>query len=506
MNDVITISDDTFRRGGRPVRHTGCRRLLGRVVRALQDRRPDPRRDRQRQQRQAQGREAERRRQPPHSAEVPGDEHPDAAALQERRGAGPDRGSEEQVADSVGVRASSLRIPLVLRIPLAADAARKWVDRHRAPPTFSYHVRDERSAARLVAMSRAWAEPQQEDLLPLRAGHVGDAVTDLQERLRRLGFDPGADAAGVFGSGTAQAVAGIPGPARPSWRRHLRPPDVVKPGRSGFSPRRPALVPPRTHAAGRRRRRGAAASERARVRSRRGRRGLRRQHPRGSRRVPAQCRPAHRRDLRPADTRGADACRAGAGRIGSRVRPCGSSSRWRRRRPLLSCKQIAVGEEGGFATGAAAVHRGLILAGARSLELHDPDPLAQAVAANTAKVDCYIGLRLEPEPRIRRNVLLPGLSLRVDCQPPARRTARRLRGHPARPRRMRGRTAWPTSSCDGRPCRPSCWSWAPQPGGDEDLAARRGRAGRPRAMARHEPGLELIHNLMHRLWINLDQQ
>jgi len=62
----------------------------------------------------------------------------------------------------------------------------------------------------------------------------------------------------------------------------------------------------------------------------------------------------------------------------------------------LSCKEIAVGEEGGFATGVAAVRRALILAGARSLELHDPDPLAQAAAANTAKVDCYIGLRLEP--------------------------------------------------------------------------------------------------------------
>ena len=31
-----------------------------------------------------------------------------------------------------------------------------------------------------------------------------------------------------------------------------------------------------------------------------------------------------------------------------------------------------------------------------SLELHDPDPLVQAAAANTAKVDCYVGLRLEP--------------------------------------------------------------------------------------------------------------
>ena len=44
----------------------------------------------------------------------------------------------------------------------------------------------------------------------------------------------------------------------------------------------------------------------------------------------------------------------------------------------LSCKKIAVGEEGGFATGVVAVHRALLLAGAQSLELHDPDPFAQA--------------------------------------------------------------------------------------------------------------------------------
>jgi len=62
----------------------------------------------------------------------------------------------------------------------------------------------------------------------------------------------------------------------------------------------------------------------------------------------------------------------------------------------LRDKRIAIGEEGGFATGTAAVSRGLVLAGARPLELHDPDPSAQASAANAAEVDCYIGLRLEP--------------------------------------------------------------------------------------------------------------
>jgi hypothetical protein len=74
----------------------------------------------------------------------------------------------------------------------------------------------------------------------------------------------------------------------------------------------------------------------------------------------------------------------------------------------LSCKKIAVGEEGGFATGVAAIHRALLLAGAQSLELHDPDPLAQALAANTAQVDCYVGLRLAPSHKLVRTYFYRG--------------------------------------------------------------------------------------------------
>jgi N-acetylmuramoyl-L-alanine amidase len=63
----------------------------------------------------------------------------------------------------------------------------------------------------------------------------------------------------------------------------------------------------------------------------------------------------------------------------------------------LAGRQVAVGEQGGFATGVAAVCRALSAAGAESLSLHHPDESEQAAAANTASVDCYIGLRLEPE-------------------------------------------------------------------------------------------------------------
>jgi len=63
----------------------------------------------------------------------------------------------------------------------------------------------------------------------------------------------------------------------------------------------------------------------------------------------------------------------------------------------LRGRRIAVGEQGGFATGVGAVSRALAGVGAESLQLHHPDESEQAVAANRAGVDCYVGLRLEPQ-------------------------------------------------------------------------------------------------------------
>jgi N-acetylmuramoyl-L-alanine amidase len=60
-------------------------------------------------------------------------------------------------------------------------------------------------------------------------------------------------------------------------------------------------------------------------------------------------------------------------------------------------RRIAVGEQGGFATGVAAVCRALSAVGADPLPIHHPEETEQALMANKAGVDCYIGLRLEPE-------------------------------------------------------------------------------------------------------------
>lgn len=86
--------------------------------------------------------------------------------------------------------------------------------------------------------------------------------------------------------------------------------------------------------------------------------------------------------------------RPGGGDLVSTVRERLTASA---RGATLRGRKIAVGEQGGFATGVGAVSRALSAVGAESLQLHHPDESEQAVAANRAGVDCYIGLRLEPE-------------------------------------------------------------------------------------------------------------
>ena len=63
----------------------------------------------------------------------------------------------------------------------------------------------------------------------------------------------------------------------------------------------------------------------------------------------------------------------------------------------LEGRRFAIGEEGGFGAGVAALTRALYAAGAFALPLHDPDPSRQATEANGAGVDCFIGLRILPE-------------------------------------------------------------------------------------------------------------
>ena len=86
--------------------------------------------------------------------------------------------------------------------------------------------------------------------------------------------------------------------------------------------------------------------------------------------------------------------RPGGGDLVSTVRERLSAAT---RGATLRGRRIAVGEQGGFATGVGAVCRALAAVGAESLQLHHPDESEQAAAANRAGVDCYVGLRLEPK-------------------------------------------------------------------------------------------------------------
>ena len=75
--------------------------------------------------------------------------------------------------------------------------------------------------------------------------------------------------------------------------------------------------------------------------------------------VPAQRRARHRRHLRPPHAVRADPRRPGRGGRRPRVSPLREQLKVAASPATLRCKKIAVGEEGGFATGAAAVHRAL---------------------------------------------------------------------------------------------------------------------------------------------------
>jgi N-acetylmuramoyl-L-alanine amidase len=78
--------------------------------------------------------------------------------------------------------------------------------------------------------------------------------------------------------------------------------------------------------------------------------------------------------------------------------------------PTLKERRIAVGEFGGFSAGVAAVCRALAAAGAKPVALHHPEESEQAIEANRSEVDCYLGLRLEPDHSLVRTMHYKGYS------------------------------------------------------------------------------------------------
>jgi N-acetylmuramoyl-L-alanine amidase len=78
----------------------------------------------------------------------------------------------------------------------------------------------------------------------------------------------------------------------------------------------------------------------------------------------------------------------------SRVR---DHERLRRGPRTLLGRRIAVGEEGGLDVLLAAIRRYLAATGAQVVPVLHPDGSVQAAAANSAGVDVYLGLRLDPD-------------------------------------------------------------------------------------------------------------
>lgn len=76
--------------------------------------------------------------------------------------------------------------------------------------------------------------------------------------------------------------------------------------------------------------------------------------------------------------------------------------------PTLGGTKIAVGELGGFAQGVAAVCRSLTAAGAVALDLHHPDSARLAAEANDAGAAVYIGLQLDPSSAACRTAYYSG--------------------------------------------------------------------------------------------------
>lgn len=71
--------------------------------------------------------------------------------------------------------------------------------------------------------------------------------------------------------------------------------------------------------------------------------------------------------------------------------------RLRQAPPTLVGRHVAVGEGGGLGTTVGALRRRLVSSGAQVTSLHHPDGSIQAQAANAARVDVYLALRLDPD-------------------------------------------------------------------------------------------------------------
>lgn len=237
------------------------------------------------------------------------------------------------------------------------------------------------------------------DVLPLLEGDTGDAVADVQQRLVALGLGPVSDPPGQFGRATRAAVEAF------QRRRGLRVDGIcgqhtwqtlVEAGyRLGDRPlyrRTPMLRG--DDVAELQQRLSALGFHAGRVDGIFGDAtacGLREFQENAALPVDGILGHDTLGELRRVAARGSD-----PPHLVSTVR---ARERLRQAPPTLAGQHVAIGEPGGLAVPAAALRRRLIAHGARVTTLHHPDHSTQAQAANSARADAYLALRLEPDRR-----------------------------------------------------------------------------------------------------------
>ncbi|HLI24596.1 MAG TPA: peptidoglycan-binding protein [Acidimicrobiales bacterium] len=237
--------------------------------------------------------------------------------------------------------------------------------------------------------------PAADSDLPLTEGATGEAVRDLQRRLRALDLDLGVDTFGYYGPGTSAAVRAFQDQRglrvdgicdRNTWaslveagrilgerllyyrKAMLKGDDVAtlqrQLGALGFDAGRPdGIFGPETHDALCEFQRNVGLTE------------------------DGICGPTTVQYLRRYTARVTGSVLVAGIRERVKLSDAPRTLRgWR----------VAVGEAGGLAALAEATRRVLRRAGADVLTLHDPDESAHAAQANAAEVDVYVGLRLEP--------------------------------------------------------------------------------------------------------------
>jgi N-acetylmuramoyl-L-alanine amidase len=238
-------------------------------------------------------------------------------------------------------------------------------------------------------------EARVHDIFPLRIGHVGDAVLDLQDRLAYLGFLSIGDEPGEFGDATARALKsfkekrGLPADAvcdNPTWAVLVE--AGLRLGERLLYVRSPKM-------------RGDDVAELQRRLSEigfyAGAIDAIYDEPTGAAVAEFQ-----RNVGVPADGVLGKRTLEELTRLSSRVGQGELVSSILERLAIgrLTAIQgacVVVGEEGGFAQGVAATCRCLIAAGAQAVDLHHPDSSRLAAEANNAEAAVYVGLRLDPD-------------------------------------------------------------------------------------------------------------